>query len=327
MIEAIFILLFFASLIFLIIGTINPKILNKLIKANLTRKKIVLIFGVLSFIFFIFIGLTAPKLEKQISEENIEKISETQRLTEDTNINQENSDDIKSENIETTKIEETQTVVSSSTESTNPKYIYYSVISVVDGDTIKIDMNDTQETLRLIGIDTPETVDPRKPVQCFGIEASNKAKELLSGKKIRIEKDVSQGDRDKYNRLLVYIYREDGLFYNKYIIEEGYAQEYTYNIPYKYQTEFKQAETEARALKKGLWADDACLESQTEFPSTKTQIPADTSAITCSSNTYNCTDFKTHAEAQQVFNYCGGVNNDIHKLDSDGDGVACESLP
>ena len=139
-----------------------------------------------------------------------------------------------------------------------PQYIYYSVINVVDGDTIKINMNGTTETLRLIGIDTPETVDPRKPVQCFGKEASNKAKELLSGQKIRIEKDLIQGERDKYDRLLAYIYREDGLFYNKYIIEQGYAHEYTYNLPYKYQAEFKVAEKYARENQLGLWSPTTC---------------------------------------------------------------------
>lgn len=141
---------------------------------------------------------------------------------------------------------------------TDPQYEYYSVSSVVDGDTIKVNINGAVETLRLIGIDTSETVDPRKPVQCFGQEASNKAKELLSGKKVRIEKDSTQGDRDKYDRLLAYVYREDGLFFNKYMIEQGYAHEYTYNLPYKYQTEFKAAETNARENQLGLWSPSTC---------------------------------------------------------------------
>ena len=66
----------------------------------------------------------------------------------------------------------------------SPESTYYTVTGVVDRDTIKISMNGREETLRLIGIDTPETVDPRKPVQCFGREASDKAKELLAGKKM-----------------------------------------------------------------------------------------------------------------------------------------------
>ena len=89
----------------------------------------------------------------------------------------------------------------------------------MDGDTIDVIINGQEERLRLIGVDTPETKDPRKPVQCFGVEASSKATELLLNKKVRLEFDSSQSKRDKYNRLLAYIYREDGLFYNKWIIE------------------------------------------------------------------------------------------------------------
>lgn len=140
----------------------------------------------------------------------------------------------------------------------NQQYEYYPISSVVDGDTVKVNINGTIETLRLIGMDTPETVDPRKPVQCFGKEASNKAKELLIGKKVRIEKDLTQGELDKYGRRLAYIYREDGLFYNKYMIEQGYAHEYTYNTPYKYQTEFKAAQKSAQENLRGLWSPDTC---------------------------------------------------------------------
>lgn len=145
-----------------------------------------------------------------------------------------------------------------------PQYTYYSVTSVVDGDTIKININGTTTTLRLIGMDTPETLDPRKPVQCFGKEASNKAKELLSGKKVRIEKDSTQGELDKYGRTLAYVYREDGLFYNKYMIEQGYAHEYTYNLPYKYQSEFKAAEKSARENQLGLWSPSTCAGDTTQ---------------------------------------------------------------
>lgn len=141
---------------------------------------------------------------------------------------------------------------------TNPQYKYYAVTSVVDGDTLKINMNGTVETLRLIGIDTPETVDPRKPVQCFGTEASNRAKTLLSGQKVRIESDSTQDTRDKYGRLLVYAYREDGLFFNKSMVADGYAYEYTYDNPYKYQAEFKAAQQAAKTAGKGLWSPDTC---------------------------------------------------------------------
>ena len=74
---------------------------------------------------------------------------------------------------------------------------FYPVTKVVDGDTIAVEMNGKKETVRLIGLDTPETVEPRKPVQCFGKQASDKAKEILSGKRVRLEMDASQGERDK----------------------------------------------------------------------------------------------------------------------------------
>lgn len=141
---------------------------------------------------------------------------------------------------------------------TNPQFQYYAVTDVVDGDTLKINMGGTVETLRLIGIDTPETVDPRKPVQCFGIEASNRAKVLLSGQKVRIEADSTQDTRDKYGRLLVYIYRDDGLFFNKAMVADGYAYEYTYDKAYKYQAEFKAAQLAAQNAGKGLWSPTTC---------------------------------------------------------------------
>jgi micrococcal nuclease len=227
-----------------------------------------------------------------------------------------------------------------------PQEIYYVVTKVIDGDTLSIDIGGTKETLRLIGINTPETVDPRKSVECFGKEASAKANELLSGKRIRIEKDPTQGDRDKYGRLLAYVYREDGLFFNKQMIEEGYAYEYTYNLPYKYQAEFKVAQRMAEAGKKGLWAPGVCEAALATPPppspivspvattpppppsaTTPTPVPAPSGNYVCTYDAYNCGDFSTHAEAQSVYESCGGLSHDIHRLDGDKDGEACESLP
>lgn len=176
---------------------------------------------------------------------------------------------------ETVKVVESKPVQTQQTAPVSaPQYTYYSVTDVVDGDTIKVSANGTITTLRLIGMDTPETVDPRKPVQCFGKEASNKAKELLSGKKVRLEMDPSQGTLDTYGRTLAYVYRDDGLFYNKHMIEQGYAHEYTYRTPYKYQTEFKNAQKTAQANQVGLWSPSTCNGDTTS--STET-TPATTS--------------------------------------------------
>lgn len=134
----------------------------------------------------------------------------------------------------------------------------YKAVRAVDGDTIKIMVGDKEETVRLIGIDTPESVDPRTTVECFGHEASNKMKELIKDKNIYLVKDTGQPERDKYGRLLGYVFLEDGTFINEKMIKDGYAFEYTYNIPYKYQKDFKSAESLARASDLGLWNKSVC---------------------------------------------------------------------
>jgi len=138
----------------------------------------------------------------------------------------------------------TETPISSSVSGT------FKVTRAVDGDTIEIEGG---EKVRYIGIDTPETVDPRKPVQCFGIEASKKNKELVEGKTVRLEKDIT--DRDKYSRLLRYVWVDD-LFVNLELVKQGFATSYTYPPDIKYQEEFLAAEKEARENKLGLW--EAC---------------------------------------------------------------------
>ncbi|MGB2580092.1 MAG: thermonuclease family protein [Minisyncoccia bacterium] len=141
------------------------------------------------------------------------------------------------------------------------KHGYNRVTRVVDGDTIVVDVNGVSEKVRLIGVDTPETVDPRKLVQCFGKEASAFTKSLLLNAPIRLEADSSQYDHDKYGRLLRYVFLEDGTLINEKIIFLGYGHEYTYRIPYKYQAEFKDAERVAREAQKGLWAPEVCKNS------------------------------------------------------------------
>ena len=158
--------------------------------------------------------------------------------------------------------------------------ISYKVVEVVDGDTVKIDMNGTTETIRLIGIDTPETVHPSKPVECFGIEASNKAKELLSGKTVSLETDISQGERDKYGRLLGYIILADGTNFNLQMIKQGYAYEYTYSSAYKYQSSFKSAQQYAKENGIGLWGAGVCADK------TETNTPVITPATTSGDKWY-----------------------------------------
>jgi micrococcal nuclease len=137
---------------------------------------------------------------------------------------------------------------------------YFEVTRVVDGDTLELDVVGLKEKVRLIGINTPEVVDPRKPVECFGKEASNRMKELAKGQKVRIEYDETQGYRDMYDRMLAYVYLEDGQMLNRKMLAEGYAYEYTYNTPYRYQKEFRSLVELARTSERGLWAKNACAQ-------------------------------------------------------------------
>ncbi len=202
----------------------------------------------------------------------------------------------------------------------------YKVVRVVDGDTFSVDLDGKITTIRLIGLDTPEVVDPRKPVQCFGREASDKAKTTLTGQSARLELDATQGKLDKYGRLLAYAFLLDGTNFNEHMIREGYGHEYTYNLPYKYQAEFKAAEDYARVNERGLWALGVCEKEAKSIPAPIFTQTTSSGRI-CSYNAYNCTDFTTHSEAQEVYEACGGVNNDVHNLDREKDGLACESLP
>jgi micrococcal nuclease len=135
----------------------------------------------------------------------------------------------------------------------------FMVTKVVDGDTIEISHFGRIEKVRLIGIDTPETLDPRKPVQCFGKEASQNTKSLLEGKKVRIETDPNVGERDKYNRLLGYVWIGQNRLINQELISQGFAHEYTYRSQhYKYQSEFKNAEIHAKQESLGFWSAQTC---------------------------------------------------------------------
>lgn len=108
---------------------------------------------------------------------------------------------------------------------------FYLCTRVVDGDTIVVDMDGKQEKVRLIGVDTPETVHPEKPVEYFGKEASEFTKRMAEGKKVRLEYDWQ--DRDKYGRVLAYVYLEDGTFLNAEIVRQGFGFAYT-RYPFKY---------------------------------------------------------------------------------------------
>jgi len=139
---------------------------------------------------------------------------------------------------------------------------------VVDGDTFELESG---EKVRLIGVDTPETVKPNSPVEAYGKEASDYTKEMLTGQKVTLRFDVEP--RDRYDRLLAYVYLQDGTFYNEKLVREGYARIMTVPPNVAYADLFLEAEREAREHNRGLWAlEDPSATS--ESPSSPKEEPA-----------------------------------------------------
>ena len=236
----------------------------------------------------------------------------------------------------------------------NPKKYKVKVLHVTDGDTIKVEGD---KVIRYIGIDTPETVHPSKPVQCYGKEASAKNRELVEGKEVLLEKDVSE--LDKYGRQLRYVWLGDTLV-SEYLVREGYAQSSSYPSDVKYQDRFVEAQRLARQENKGLWGD-VCNPSTTPVPPAKqslpmsstpsnvggvtpteqpttTQMPAvqptesqqtvteqppaqggSGASYTCNCSK-TCSQMSSCEEAQYQLNVCG-----CKARDADKDGIACDS--
>ena len=128
------------------------------------------------------------------------------------------------------------------------------VVRIVDGDTIAVVRGGQEVKVRLIGVDTPETVHPSKPVEAYGKEASRFTTNLLKGEKVYLVRDPTKAEQsDQYGRLLAFVYRApDGLFVNAEIIRQGYGHAYV-QYPFRYTEEFRALERFAREAGKGLW--------------------------------------------------------------------------
>lgn len=306
--SGLFALLFLLSLILLPIGLIKPTILSRFHIQNPSRRKALLVFGGSLLLFFILTGITAPPPLKSTT------------LT--FNVSPSPINTLIPSLSPSPSIEPSVTAISLNLE-------FVTVKRVVDGDTISLENG---KVVRYIGIDTPETVDPRKPVQCFAKEASARNKELVEGQIVGLEKDVSE--TDKYGRLLRYVYKGDVLV-NEMLVREGYAHSSTYPPDVKYQEKFLQAEQEARTNNLGLWGE-VCATTPTSSQSitypTNTQInkPVPTNSGNQikqipASGSYVCDCSKTCTkmscpEAQYQLNVCG-----CSARDADKDGTACDS--
>lgn len=283
-----FVLLFLVTPFLWLFFVIKKERFQSIIKRQWSRKQITLFFLSL-FLFSLFgIGTFADTTRAQ-SDESINKTSVVTLIDEgklDQNIQSE---------FETVK-----------------------VTRVVDGDTIEIEGG---KKVRYIGIDTSESVHPSKPVECFSAEATKKNKELVEGKEVRLEKDVSETDR--YGRLLRYVHVGD-TFINNVLVSEGYAQSSSYPPDIKYQSVFTESERQAREKKKGLWGDTCLVATPTPKA---TSIPKQTTVPPISVDNYSCNCSKTCTnmdsceEAYFQLNNCG-----CFARDGDDDGVPCESI-
>lgn len=182
--------------------------------------------------------------------------------------------------------------------SSNPARVMAKVTRVIDGDTIEIEGG---QRVRYIGVDTPEVTGT---AECFGIQASNKNKELVLNKNVELEKDVSETDR--YGRLLRYVYI-DGAMVNESLVREGFANASTYPPDVKHQSLFRTAEQEARNNNKGLWS--ACNQTSTPTSSTNTGntapapvAPADTGSCNIKGNISSSDEKIYHVPGCQSYN-------------------------
>lgn len=204
---------------------------------------------------------------------------------------------------------------------------------VIDGDTIDVTTADGVIRIRLIGIDTPERVDPNSPEECFGREATARAAALLDGEVVYLQADPSQGDRDGYGRYLRYVWLEDGRMFNFEMVAEGYAIEYTYNVPYRYQDAFRAAQRYAAETFLGLWALDACA-GNADLPVEQVPPPPLPARPTPPSSSGNChPSYPTVCIPPSPPDLdCGDIpfrrfqviGSDPHRFDGDHDGIGCE---
>jgi micrococcal nuclease len=183
------------------------------------------------------------------------------------------------------------------------------VTSVTDGDTIRVRSRGRTLDVRLIGIDTPESVAPGAPVQCFARAAARFTTRELEGERVRLEFDLER--RDRYGRTLAYVWRGEELF-NETLVREGYAFVTTYPPNVRYEDVFLAAQREARAAERGVWGrcvdEGAQEECDPAYPDVCIPPPPPD---------LDCADIDERRFAVRP--------PDPHAFDGDGNGIGCES--
>ncbi|WLR50076.1 thermonuclease family protein [Bacillus tianshenii] len=209
------------------------------------------------------------------------------------------------------------------------------VTNVVDGDTIDIMLNGKEERVRLLLVDTPETKHPNKPVQPFGPEAFEFVKDTLTGQTVQVEYDGPK--RDKYDRLLAYIW-VDGKNFNQMLLEEGLARlAYVYDPPYTHYETFMKAQNKAMNDQLGIWSLDGYVAEDGFQEITNVEInndqPTKNYLLLPAYNMIHSDPIETvvilklKLKHRLFFEAAGGPAKDPHRLDgNDNDGIVCEGL-
>ena len=237
--------LFFIAFIALIVGLINPRLVIRWGNQQ-SRKQVLLTYGIAAIAFMIISIIISPPAAKN------------------------DSNDVNKANLTTVTSElgaakpNTATTIKASKSAIEPspiKTIETKVVRTIDGDTIEVELNGMKEKVRLIGVDTPETHHPTKPVQPYGPEAENYTRSQLEDKTVWLEKDVQE--RDKYGRVLAYVWVSQpskvsdseirAKMFNAKLLLDGYGQLLTIPPDVKYVDYFKNYQKEARQASKGLW--------------------------------------------------------------------------
>ena len=217
------------------------------------------------------------------------------------------------------------------------------VVRVVDGDTMEVRFpNGEVDTLRLLGVDTPETFEQNDPAEFddipestagrdhlanWGERATEFATDELDGQQVRIEVDPQADRRGSYGRLLVYLYI-DGTDFNRQLIDRGLAR--IYDSSFSKRSEYTDAEAQAQREDVSLWDFDGSTATDTPTQTDSSDDSGESSGSDLpppsggSPDPYDCSDFDTQDQAQQVLENTPG---DPSGLDGDGNGIACESLP
>jgi endonuclease YncB( thermonuclease family) len=189
------------------------------------------------------------------------------------------------------------------------------VTRIVDGDTFKVMRNGSEISVRYIGINTPEVGQP-----CAD-EATAADQALIEGKTVTLVKDVS--DTDQYGRLLRYVY-VGVQFINAELVKQGWAEAAKYPPDVLHADEFAALAAAAKTQGLGCWPMGAFVGGGSGTPTAGTPgVVCD-----CSYNKYNCIDFNSRADAQACFDYCQSQGKgDVHQMDGNGNGLACENIP